>query len=256
MKKDRKEMSGSGNKVAYEVIPYKRDQDLVRIGEFIGTGGLKISYASIVDGWSNLEKIAGNEPGRIVAERVSKEFPILFLKALEERKFNLDGVEQLALDVSKEVDAKVLSWYPAHASCVGTFIFELPSKVVIVAEGTISTLLWNGKFWEKPIGIGDYVLDGTKYESAARRFFGRGELKNNPFYSVNPDVVVVSKNVPIFVATDGLIMDKAIMTLGELNEISSDIDKENVSGFIKKLGDFVRRRRDLQKDDISIFLRI
>ena len=206
-------------KVAFALFPYKRDQDLIKIGEYTFKHK-KIPYESITDGWNNSEDILGNDPGRVVAKRVAEQFPKLFVRSIGDDLSISKPIEDVARKTADAMDKNVLSWYPAHASCVGTFIIGLQDRNIIIAVGTISTYLWNGRAWEKPNGIGDYVLDRQIYTLGSARFFGLGEFKGNSLYSPEPDTVVVSNTTPIFVATDGLIMDNSIMTIEELNEYS------------------------------------
>lgn len=256
MTNNKKRLNNFKEKIAFKLLPHKRNQDIVEIGKYSVKKGGEIFFASIVDGWNNPNEMSDDSFGRIVAERVSKEFPHLFLQLLEEDSFKLDNISKIAKETAQKMDKEVISWYPAHASCVGSFIFELPEYTIIVAQGTISTLLWNGKAWEKPEEIGDYILDPKRYESGSRTFFGRGELKNNPFYTADTDTLVVSNDTPILVATDGLILEKKMMNLEELNNLSQRSPFLDPETFIDKLGAYIESRRHLQKDDISIFIKV
>jgi len=241
---------------AYSLFPHKRNQDVIVKGSYFTKTGDELTFYSITDGWNNPEKMLDNKSGRIVATRVAQEFPKLFLKSLEKVSFKLSQAGDIAYKAANDMDKKVLSWYPTRASCVGTFLFEISNKTVIVAVGTITTLLWKNDSWEAPKEIGDYILDPNKYESGGQTFFGRGELKYNPLYTAKTDTLVVDNKTPIFVATDGLLMEKRIMTLEELNVFTRKVTIKDPSKFIQKLGEYIKSIRDKQKDDISIFIKI
>jgi hypothetical protein len=241
--------------IAYEIFPYKRGQDTVSLGIYSSKDGVKVPFASIVDGWNDPNKFDSDIPGKEFANKVSERFPNLLLKSLESNSFNFEGVSKRAINIAKVVDNEVVSWYPSSVSCVGTFIIDLQKKNLITAVGPISTLLWDGKSWYKPEEFGDYVIDSNKYPSGAQRFFGRGELKNDPFYSVNPDTIVVDKGIPIFIATDGLMLENGIMTLDDLNKFSSSVNINNPKEFIQQLGNHIESIQDRQKDDISVFIK-
>ena len=249
-------MKVSPNNIAFKLYPHKRYQDVIKLGNYITKNMENIVFASIVDGWNNPKEIASDKPGKVVAGLVSKELPILFLKYFEEKKFSLDNLDILGNRVAQEIEQRVLAIYPAHASCCGTFIFDYKDNNIIIAISTISTLLWFDNHWEKPKEIGDYLLDYTKLPSGASHMIGRGELKNNPLYSVKTDVLTVSKNIPIFVATDGLLMQGGIMTLDEMNRFSQKTSPFNSMEFIEGLGKIIEEKRNLQKDDISIFIKV
>ena len=194
MKKDRKDLAESSENFAFDVIPYKRDQDLVKVGLFV-KDQREVPFYCVVDGWNDLNKVDGDLPGRKIAEQVIEEFPADLLASLGKNNFDLTKISGRAIEVARELDKRILPKYPSYTGCVGAFVFDLPRKTVVVAEGTISTLVWKRGRWVKPKEIGDYVIDTSKYLSGARRFFGRRELKDDPFYSVDPDVVVLDRNV-------------------------------------------------------------
>lgn len=108
--------------------------------------------------------------------------------------------------------------------------------------------------WEKPVEIGYYALDPTIYPSNVSRFFGRGELKNNTLYSAQTDTVFTIPTTPLFIATDGLLLDN-LMTTNELTQFTQEVGLQSPNHFIAKLGALIEQRKDNQKDDITILLR-
>lgn len=229
--------------LAYAVLPFRRDQDIIRV--ITGKKGVQL-VACVVDGWNNPAGIKGNEAGRKAAEYVAGNFPETFLAVRG------GGPQERAKKAAKIVDQRLLEIYSAHASCVGAFLFSFKREDVIVAVGSVVVLLWNGKRWEKPKEIGDYSLDPAKYPSDVSRFFGRGELKGDPFYSAEPDVVVCSAKKPVFLASDGL---EDVLTINYLNKLTQDLADLTPKAFITSLCGEVQRRQKAQRDDISILLK-
>ncbi len=104
--------------------------------------------------------------------------------------------------------------------------------------------------WRKPEDIGDYFLPEPEYESGSRTFWGRGELKGNPFYALRADAVILSPQTPFFIATDG--MDD-VLTLSELNEMTQ-APRSSFPAFFKALVEKVLRSKK-QRDDITLLMR-
>lgn len=117
--------------VAYKRFPYKHNQDTVSVNE-------KATVVSVVDGWNNVEELPTDIPGRNVAMFAEKRFPELFLDSIQNSHLTPSFVQQQAEIIAKRVDREVLEHYPAHASCVGAFVFD---TTLIVAIGSISILL-------------------------------------------------------------------------------------------------------------------
>jgi len=231
--------------ISYSLIPFKRNQDLIKIQGF----NKKINFtASIVDGWNNLDKTEGNESGKKVALFVANNFPKQFLK------IDVDNFQERAEKSTEFIDKEILKLYPAHASCVGAFLFDFDNKNIIVTVGSIFVYVWNGTTWRKPKEIGDYSLDPKNYPSDVSRFFGRGELKKlDPnLYTVKPDVVLLSPKCPIFIGTDGI---EEFITKEDLNDYTKKVGLTNSQKFISSLTKLAKTRSNLQNDDTSIFVK-
>jgi hypothetical protein len=119
-----------------------------------------------------------------------------------------------------------------------------------VSLGTINVWIWNGTNWHKPGEIGDYFLSEPEYESGSRTFWGRGELKDNPFYALRTDTVVLSPQTPFIIATDGA---DDVLTLSEINEMQEET-RSSFSGFFKALVGKVLKCKK-QRDDITLLMR-
>ena len=237
-------VSVPGERIAYSILPYKRNQDIIKIIPDAKDSPLVVS---LVDGWNWKEKIPGDSAGFRAATFVAKEYPQTFLSLKEK------DLEKRAEVTSKLIDAKLLEKYPQHVSAVGLFLFDFGEKLTLVFIGKGTVLTWNGKAWQKPKKIGNYSLkEASSFPNDVSRFFGRGELKSDPFYSAKPDVVTISPQVPVFLATDGL---DNVMTIEDLNIFSVGRMNGTPEQFI---GDLVNEieRRDTQKDDISLLLRM
>jgi len=231
--------------ISYSLIPFKRNQDLIKVQEF----NKKIKFtASVVDGWNNLDKIKGNQSGKKVASFVADNFPNQFLKT------DINNFQERAEKATKLIDKEILKQYPAHASCVGAFLFNYDNKNIIVTVGSIFVYIWNGTTWEKPKGIGDYSLNPKNYPSDVSRFFGRGELKKQDpnLYMVKPDTVVLSPKKSIFIGTDGI---EELISKEELNIYTKKIGLTSSEKLINFLTELIKSRRSLQNDDASIFLK-
>ncbi len=231
--------------ISYSLIPFTRNQDLIKVQEF----NKKIKFAvSVVDGWNNPDKIKGNESGRKIASFVADNFPNQFLKT------DISNLQERSEKAAKFIDKKVLKLYPAHVSCVGAFLFNFDNKNIIVTVGSIFVYVWNGAVWEKPKEIGDYLLDLKNYPSNVSRFFGRGDLKKqNPnLYMAKPDTVVLSPKCSIFIATDGI---EELISKEELNNYTNKIGLNTSEKLIKFLTGLIQSRKNLQNDDVSIFLK-
>lgn len=249
-------MTVSSRITAFKLYPYKKNQDVVYTGTYITRKKKEIDFASIVDGWNNPEKISSNEPGRVVAKLVSEKFPALFLQHFESENYNFKQLNKISDNTAQEIEKEVLSLYPEHASCVASFIVSFADKNIVITISTISTLIWIKNHWEKPKEIGDYRLDPKKYPSGASHMIGRGELKNDSLYLVKTDALIVPKNTPIFISTDGLLMQGGIMNLAELNRYSQETSPFNPDKFITGLGQIIEKKRAAQKDDISVFIQV
>ena len=231
--------------IAYGLMPYKRNQDVIQI--IPGKGDC--TYAvSVVDGWNWKEKLADDRVGRRAARYIAKEYPQTFLE--------LDDIDfvRRAETASTVVDKRFLKAFPKYASAVTVFLFSFMNQDIIVYVGKGIVLLWDGKQWTKPVKIGDYFLDETKFgfSNEVSRFFGRGELKGDPLYSCKPDVVVCRPETPVFLATDGL---EDVFTLEEITQIIR-IDHE-ISP--RELTDRLlteASRCGTQRDDISVLVRL
>lgn len=229
--------------LAYALLPFKRNQDVIKI--LLGKSESEYSI-SVVDGWHNLEFLSGNIEGREVAEYVALQFPNRFLHESE------SDIQKKANSVAQSLEKDVLRKYPAHVSCVGVFLFHEREQDTIVALGSVVTLLWDGEKWYKPKEIGDYSLDVQHFPSDVSHFIGRGELKSDPMYIYLTDVVQCKPNQPLLFATDGL---EKVLSLDEINLISEQVSDKTPKNLIKALLKEIEARKT-QRDDISILVRL
>lgn len=230
--------------IAYGLLPYKRNQDVIRV--ISGKGDLRYAV-SIVDGWNWKEKLADERVGKRAARFIAKDYPQTFLE--------LDGLDfvQRAETASNIVDKQFLKVFPKYASAVAVFLFSFKKQDIIVFVGKGIVLFWDGKQWTKPLEIGDYFLDETKFgfPNEVSRFFGRGELKGDPLYSCKPDVVMCPPGRPMFLATDGL---EDIFTQEEITHLLRFDHEASPRELIDHMFNEINRR-GTQRDDISILVR-
>ena len=106
-----------GFSILYSRIPFRRNQDVIRIRQARGDAG---DVVSVVDGWNDLERVPSDHPGREAASFVASRYPEVFL-ALKERTLT-----QHAQDAAEQVDREFLHRYPAHVASVGAFAFCSP----------------------------------------------------------------------------------------------------------------------------------
>jgi hypothetical protein len=230
-----------GDSILSSRIPFRRNQDVILIQQDRGDAG---DVVSVVDGWNNVKRVPSDHPGREAASFVASRYPELFL-ALKERT-----PTHAAQDAAEQVDREFLHRYPAHVASVGAFAFCFRKQTVLVSIGTIQVWTWNGTRWHKPEEIGDYFLPQPEYESGSRTFWGRGELKDNPFYSLRADTVVLSPQTPFFIATDGL---DDVLTLSEINEMQEET-WSSFPNFFKAIVEKVHASKK-QRDDITLLMR-
>lgn len=224
--------------LAYSLFPFKRSQDVIRIDNYKG-GEFSVA---VVDGWNNLDYLPDNVSGKRVAEFVAQEYP---------KKF-ISNPAKDAQHVAEEIDRQVLAMYPAHASCVGAFLFHFDDRDLIVAVGSVVVLYWDGNCWAKPKEIGDYSLDPKKFPSDVSTFFGRGELKADPLYRCHADVVKVSSQTPVLFASDGL---EKVLTNQEINSIVPLGSKSSPKTLVSRILTEVKAK-GTQNDDISVLVRL
>lgn len=62
-------------RLAYGLLPYKRNQDVIKIHKF-GGGDYCLAVA---DGWNGQDIFSNDEPGREVSYLVATEFPKMYL---------------------------------------------------------------------------------------------------------------------------------------------------------------------------------
>jgi hypothetical protein len=233
-------MSG-GFSILYSRIPFRRNQDVILIQKDRSDAG---DVISVVDGWNDVDRVPSDHPGREAASFVASRYPEVFL-ALKKRTHI-----PAAQDAAEQVDREFLQRYPAHVGSVGAFAFCSRKQTVLVSLGTINVWIWNGTKWHKPEEIGDYFLPEPEYESGSRTFWGRGELKDNPFYALRTDTVVLSPQTPFFIATDG--MDD-VLTLSEFNEMQEET-RSSFPVFFNALVEKVLTGKK-QRDDITLLMR-
>lgn len=228
--------------IVHATLP-QRNQDVIELylQEFDG-----VDYvASVVDGWNNPDMIPGNQTGRVAAQFVAAEYPRAFLAA-SARDF-----QARAWRATQQIERKFLQLYPEHVACVGAFLFSFEVQEIVVVVGDVRVLSWSGLFWEKLPGIGEYKLDPAQYPSGVSRFFGRGELKDDPFYSAKPDVVTCNRETPLLLATDGL---EEVMTIADLNEFTQERKGDAPVAFVYALLNELEVNKTLD-DDVAFLLR-
>jgi hypothetical protein len=222
-------------------IPFRRNQDVILIQQNRGNDG---EVASVVDGWNDLERVPADHPGREAASFVAGRYPELFLASKERI------LPRAAQEAAERLDREFLDRYPAYVASVGAFAFCSRKQTVLVSIGTIHVWIWNGTEWRKPEEIGDYFLRQPEHESGSRTFWGRGELKGDPFYSLRADTVVLPPQTPFLITTDGL---DGVLTLSGINEIQKET-QPSVPGFFEALLEKVRTSQK-QRDDITLLMR-
>ena len=230
-----------GFSILHSRIPFRRNQDVLHIQQDLSDAR---DVLSVVDGWNDVERVPSDHPGREAASFVASRYPELFL-ALKEHPLT-----HATQDAAEQVDREFLHRYPAHVASVGAFAFCSRKQTVLVSIGTINVWIWNGTEWHKPEEIGDYFLPQPEYESGSRSFWGRGELKGNPFYSLRADTVALPPQTPFFIATDGL---DDVLTLSEVNEMQEKT-RSSLPGFFKVLVEKVLTGKK-QRDDITLLMR-
>jgi hypothetical protein len=240
---DRLEMTvlSGGFSILCSRIPFHRNQDVIHIQKDRSDAG---DVVSVVDGWNDVERVPSDLPGREAASFVASRYPEAFL-ALKERTLT-----QATQDAAEQVDREFLRRYPVHVASVGAFAFCFRKQTVLVSIGTINVWIWNGTQWHKPEEIGDYFLPQPEYESGSRTFWGRGELKDDPFYALRVDTVVLSPRTTFFIATDG--MDD-VLALSEINEMQEE-NRSSFPGFFKAVVEKVLSSKK-QRDDITLLMR-
>ena len=158
--------------------------------------------------------------------------------------------DHAAQEAAEEMDREFLRRYPAHVASVGAFAFCSRKQTILVSMGTIHVWIWNGTQWHKPEEIGDCFLPQPEYESGSRTFWGRGELKDNPFYALRTDTVALSPQTPFFIATDG--MDD-VLALSEINAMREAIRSPFPVFFKAVVAKVLSSKK--QRDDITFLMR-
>lgn len=224
--------------IAYGLMPYKRNQDVIRVYEF-ADGKYVIA---VTDGWNSQDAFPDDEPGRFVATLVANEYPTLYFSH--------------GLRATSILEERIAKKYPRLATCVASFVFHLGGDDVIVSVGDVETYLWDGTHWYKPKEISDHALDLKTYESNVARFFGASEHKNDPrfpgIFSAEPDVMKVSTTMPILIATDGI---KDVLSLSDINALAVNPTIVSPKKIVETILDEVARCGG-QRDDISVLARV
>ncbi len=232
--------------IAYALLPYKRNQDVITV--HYQRGDLRFA-ASIVDGWNWKEKLDDDRTGRDAAQFIADTYPRRFLEYLKKNQYRL-----AAANAAKSIDQQVLAMYPKYVSAVATFLLSFMHVDIIVYVGKGIVLVHNGTHWEKPREIGDYFLDETTFgfPNEVSRFFGRGELKDDPLYSCLPDVVMLPSGIPVLLASDGI---EDVFYEKELRQILQLDPAASPTSIVERLCAEITRR-GTQRDDISLLLRL
>lgn len=156
-----------------------------------------------------------------------------------------------AKEACRSMDQEVRLLYPKHASCVACFLFHEKKTETIISVGDVQTILFQRSQWYKPEQIGDHQLDPKKYPSNVSHFFGRGELRDDPIYSSEPDILEIDSGTPVILATDGI---KDVLSIAYISAIVPNPHAQSAAKIIEKLVREIRKRKT-QKDDISILIR-
>jgi hypothetical protein len=243
MRSDKSQIIKSRFGCLYGKKSFKRNQDVV---QFFTKGAYGLRYvASVVDGWNNENIISGVFSGRLCASYTAKEFPKSIF-SIREKYF-----PTRAEIAAKQFDTKIIEKFPAHISCVGCFLFVFEEYEYIVSVGDVRVFEWTGTHWRHLVGISQHVLNLQKYPSDTSRFFGRGELKSDPMYSSQPDVVKIDPVTPILIATDGLTK---MMTLTEFNRITIKSMRKSGKDMLETILQYIDNKKT-QSDDITLLLR-
>lgn len=231
--------------IAYGLLPYKRNQDVIRVHE-LDEGNYVLA---VVDGW-NRPDVFPEESGRDVAHIVANEYPKIFLS------LSIADPRKQAFTASERLDERIEKKYPRLATAVAVFVFHLNHEDIVVSVGDVETYFWDGRKWYKPKEISDHWLDSKIYDSNVARFFGASEHKRDPrfsgVFSAAPDVMTISSSKPLLIATDGI---KDVLKLEDINLLSVDPTKVSPKEIIKTILQEVSRRGS-QRDDISVLVRL
>ncbi len=224
--------------IAYGLLPYKRNQDVIRVHEF-GDGKYAIA---VTDGWNRPDAFPNDEPGKWVASFVADEYP---------NAYRLHG-----LGATNILEERIAEKYPRLATCVASFVFHFVGDDTIVSVGDLETYVWDSTRWYKPKEISDHALDLKTYESNVARFFGAREHKRDPrfpgIFSADPDVLEISSTTPVLIATDGI---KDVLPIGDLNALPVNPAKRSAKEIVETILNEVIGR-GTQRDDISLLLRL
>ncbi len=231
--------------IAYGILPYKRNQDVIKVMQ--GKGDLRYAV-SMVDGWNWKEKLDDDRTGRNVAQFIADAYPREFLKHLKKTQYRL-----AAASAAKRIDKQVLTMYSKYVSAVGVFLLSFHMEDVVAYVGKGIVMIWDGRKWVKPKEIGAYFLDETKFgfPNEVSRFFGRGELKGDPLYSCQPDVVVFPSATSVFLASDGI---EGVFSEKELRQILQVDPAASPTSIVERLCAEITSR-GTRRDDISLLVR-
>lgn len=224
-------------------IPFRRNQDVILIRKDCGDAG---DVVGVVDGWNDPRKVPSDQPGREAASFVAGRYSELFLASQEQEPTLVHAAQQAA----EQLDREFLDRYPEQVASVGVFAFCSRKQTAIVSIGTIHAWIWNGTEWHKPAEIRDCFLPQPEYESGSRTFWGRGELKGDPFYSLQADALALPPQTPFLMATDGL---DDVLALGEINALEEK-SPPSFPGFFEALAKKVLASKK-QRDDITLLMR-
>lgn len=236
------------NHIAYGLLPYKRNQDVIRIQSLDGENYI----ICVVDGWNHPKELLGDEPGRQVATIVAQEFPGIYVAATG--RDEKERADRAVFSLNASVEKR----YPRYASCVASFLIHDGKKEdVIVSVGDVETYLWDGNGWYKPKEISDHWFDPTTYPSDvsktdASRFFGCFERYIHPEFSCEPDVMTIPTNQPVFIVTDGI---KDVLKIDDINALPVNPTNQSPKAIIETILQEVTRR-GTQRDDISVLVRL
>lgn len=234
-------------KLAYGILPYKRNQDVIRVHGIDGDQYI----LCIVDGWNHPKELRSDESGRQMASIVAKEFPDTYVITA-----GRDDKER-AKHAIFTLNATLEKRFPKYTSSVASFLIHTSKKGdLIVSVGDVETYLWEKNQWYMPKEISDHWFDPTTYPSDVSktdvsRFFGCFERYVHPEFSCEPDVMTIPSDQPVLIATDGI---KDVLKLPDINALPVNPTKKYPKEIVETILHEVNRR-GTQRDDISILVR-
>lgn len=226
--------------IAYTVLPFKRNQDVIRVI----SGNKDYDYViCVVDGWNELS-LNDDVLGKEVAQTVLQIYPEFYFNS------SATNILKRANDAATRTENTILEKFPICATSVAMFLFHAVDQDVIVSVGDEEVYLWDGTQWYKPKEIDNHASI-PENPKGSFRFFGCPQKKKDRRYSSLPDVLTLRSNTPCMIATDGI---KDVLTIEDINLVTQSVTDKTPKNFIEALVKEIQRRKT-QRDDISILIR-